>query len=450
MLGGMLAYFSTTNRNRFSHSQNLANAQSLLGLGLILASAVAFAGDAKHSAWSALVPDLGSLLVIAAGTTGTVNRRLLGNPAMVLLGRISYPLYLWHWPLLSFVTIVESGVPTVPWRLSLLALSVLLAGLTYRFVELPVRSIASLRGAMPLLIVYLALGALGAAVYAGHGFPQRTQATNSLLDAFEWKSKGLFERDDCGRSLPTRCLTDGKPAHVAVIGDSLSTNTFFVLQEVYRSRDEGVLRLGKALCLPFYDVEHFQRGVSANCREKMNRSLDHVLKDDRIRTVVFSLRSSLFLASTQGNRLVSYRDEAPSANPDVFRAALERTIERFTAAGKDVVYVLEWPQLDFDPKTCVDIRPLRFHRFRAPTCGVDREKVEARDSSYRALVLATLARYPRTTYWDAKKALCDDRTCWAFKDGLMLYRDRDHLSLVGSEYLARSFATETPQPPQRP
>jgi hypothetical protein len=175
----------------------------------------------------------------------------------------------------------------------------------------------------------------------------------------------------------------------------------------------------------------------------MNRSLDFVLADERIATVVFSLRSSLYLRATDTNLVV---DGLPASRPnsELFRIALERTVARIVESGKSVVYALDWPELDFDPKRCVDIRPLRFHRFDPGPCSVPRRKVDARDAAYRAMVLAALAKFPRTYYWDPKKVLCDDQSCWAMKDGVMLYRDDNHLSLVGSEYLGKRFALEEP------
>jgi hypothetical protein len=92
----------------------------------------------------------------------------------------------------------------------------------------------------------------------------------------------------------------------------------------------------------------------------------------------------------------------------------------------------------------VDVRPLRFHRFAPGPCGVPRSAVDARDAAYRAMVLVTLAKFPRTYYWDPKRILCDDQTCWAMKDGVQLYRDDNHLSLAGSEYLGKRFALDEP------
>ena len=90
------------------------------------------------SEWT-LIPVLGAVLVIASGSEARLNRMLLMNPVAVWFGLISYPLYLWHWPILSFLEIVESGVTDSDARATAVLLSILLAWLTYKFVEEPIR-----------------------------------------------------------------------------------------------------------------------------------------------------------------------------------------------------------------------------------------------------------------------------------------------------------------------
>jgi len=89
-------------------------------------------------AW-ALLPVFGAALLVVAGPSGFINRYLLDNRLMVGIGLISYPLYLWHWPLLSFARILENQTPTGLSRLLLVVLSFALAWVTYVFVEMPIR-----------------------------------------------------------------------------------------------------------------------------------------------------------------------------------------------------------------------------------------------------------------------------------------------------------------------
>lgn len=87
----------------------------------------------------ALIPVLGAVLIITAGSKAWFNRTILSNPIAVWFGFISFPLYLWHWPLLSFAKIVEGECLSRKIRISAIFLSILLGWLTARFIEKPIR-----------------------------------------------------------------------------------------------------------------------------------------------------------------------------------------------------------------------------------------------------------------------------------------------------------------------
>jgi len=112
---------------------------SALGLLLLVGAAFGITRDNAFPGYWALVPVAGAVLLILAGPEPWANRVLLANKLMVFVGLISYPLYLWHWPILSFARIVESGIPAQEIRIAAVALSFALAWLTYRLVEKPIR-----------------------------------------------------------------------------------------------------------------------------------------------------------------------------------------------------------------------------------------------------------------------------------------------------------------------
>jgi peptidoglycan/LPS O-acetylase OafA/YrhL len=119
---------------------SLDNLQATTGAFLILASIVALNSETLFPGWWALLPTIGALLLISAGPLAWINRKVLANKALVFIGLISYPLYLWHWPLLSFAHIIERGAPSSSVLGCAVAVAFLLAWATYRFVESPIRT----------------------------------------------------------------------------------------------------------------------------------------------------------------------------------------------------------------------------------------------------------------------------------------------------------------------
>lgn len=164
------------------------------GLGLVT-KASAFPG-----AW-ALLPTVGSMLLIWAGPDAVINRRFLASRPMVWVGIISYPLYLWHWPLLVFPRLWLEEHPSAVIRLGMLLLTVIAAWLTYRLIERPLRFGQSRWKTVGLLMAMLSLGGAGYAVYKMDGVLTRrvqgVQDQSSVLldDLKQAKSIALTDVD---------------------------------------------------------------------------------------------------------------------------------------------------------------------------------------------------------------------------------------------------------------
>jgi peptidoglycan/LPS O-acetylase OafA/YrhL len=132
-------------------------ASSLAGCALILVSIYGFTADASYPGWRAILPVVGTILVVASSTSW-INRNVLSHPASVAVGLISYPLYLWHWPAISFPEILELSSTST--KIVGLVISFGLAWATYRFVEIPVRR-ASGSICILLIGVMIVVGTLG-------------------------------------------------------------------------------------------------------------------------------------------------------------------------------------------------------------------------------------------------------------------------------------------------
>lgn len=116
------------------------NAMAFIGLCLLIYGFVEINSGLPFPSTWALIPVCGAILIIAAGATAWSNRIFMMNPIAVWFGLISYPLYLWHWPILSFLQIVKGGeIPNRDARTAAIILAVILAWLTVKFVENPLR-----------------------------------------------------------------------------------------------------------------------------------------------------------------------------------------------------------------------------------------------------------------------------------------------------------------------
>ncbi len=152
----------------------LGNFGAVAGLGLIVAGFVMIRSDPAYPTAQALLPTCGAALVVASPGSAWVNRWCLALPVLVFIGLISYPLYLWHWPLLSFTHLLAIAPDSVALKLTDLGLAVLLAWLTYRFVEQPVRRGRLGRRTVPVLLGALAaVAGVAGIAWSTQGFPRR-------------------------------------------------------------------------------------------------------------------------------------------------------------------------------------------------------------------------------------------------------------------------------------
>lgn len=160
----------------------LADLLSVGGFALILGSALLINRSMAFPGGLALLPVAGCLMLLAAGPAALVNRSVLANRSAVFIGVISYPLYLWHWPFFSFAYIIDHGRALKAFLvLGLIATSVLLAWLTYRFVECPLRFGDNRRRNTAVLVVLMtAAGAAGLMTWSARGFPARYPAMPRL------------------------------------------------------------------------------------------------------------------------------------------------------------------------------------------------------------------------------------------------------------------------------
>ncbi|ADU35013.1 acyltransferase family protein [Variovorax paradoxus] len=166
MIGGMLAYMRL--HRPLPKPGWGRHAQSIAGLALIVLGLCLIRGGKAFPGFWAILPALGAFFCIAAGPTGVLNRYVLASKPMVWVGLISYPLYLWHWPLLAYARILEGKLPSDGIRALMLVASFVLAWLTYRFVERYTRKTENptvTSGLVAAMVGFVVLGLLATSGY---------------------------------------------------------------------------------------------------------------------------------------------------------------------------------------------------------------------------------------------------------------------------------------------
>lgn len=414
------------------------------GLFLILVAVFTIEKDyAFPGAW-ALLPTVGAACLIYAGEDAWPNRQVLSHRLLVWIGLISYPLYLWHWPLLSFARIMESGTPSAEVRFWLVAASVVLAWMTYRFLERPIRSGPRSRNTILMLcLAMFLLGAAGLAVKKLDGFKSRhLSMLNGDPETLVLGADRGRLRNECGiagvqKSLFQYCLRDGpeEPSH-ALLGDSKGEALFYGL---VRESEPGMrwTMIGT--------VSPPERGIAPEDRQQIkNRlALQTIADSPSIRTValVIALRSIFTLDDETG--FIA----ANAAFPEAKREAYSQAIRQLEQAGKQVIFVVDHPTFP-DPRSCINggVTSSPFlnqflRRKENPYCTIRYTDHLAGTQAYRQFIGELKRLHPGLIVYDPAPLLCDipGNTCTIAREGRFLYSYGDHVSDHANSMIARDM-----------
>ena len=404
---------------------------SFVGLAFIVAACVLVRSGKSFPGWWALLPTLGAGFLIAAGPGAWVNRVILSSRILVWIGLISYPLYLWHWPLLSFAQIVESGVPALKIRVAAVFAAFVLAWLTYKLLEKPLRrhGRGSRATVTVLALLMVSLAGAGGWVYRSEGFPLRAGIVeNASLQ------KGLIlveDRDNAAAckkrygfdTLWEYCLIAqvDKPPTVALIGDSHAYHVVAGLTKYYNERGENLVYLGTRV--PFFGVVP---GVNDQFQEATPQMLELALTTDSIKTVIISTISKFNTDTEAGKLLV-----------DQFRT----TLRKYVAAGKQVIYFYDIPNLDFEPRACIKRAGIPSSTTRRD-CSMARADFDKAVQAHNAIAASVLAEFPAVVTFSPSDYLCSGSRCRVMVDRKLMYRDTHHLTYDGDLWVGARFAQE--------
>jgi peptidoglycan/LPS O-acetylase OafA/YrhL len=435
MLGGILAYLVRQKGEWLAHFRTQRAAGGLLLIGV---SVFALNREFAFPGYWALLPTVGTFLVISAGFSNWISRYVLGNRLMVGVGLISYPLYLWHWPILVFAKIVKGGLLTPTDRGTAIAASVALAFLTYRFVEYPIRHSAALRIpqsfiAKGLAAAMAAAGALGLLIFTG-AIDSRLRNENIaqiLAATYDWQYPPVAAENHSFGELRYFRESSKLDSYTLFAGDSN--------MEQYAPRIDRVIKDNAAAV---------NGAIMVGNQQGCNFLIDIILGVDRCPSAFVQLKAlieadSTFAVAFAGSWI---NDQDALSNPDNQQRFVR--FLRSIADKKRVYLILNIPNgAELAPKNM--FAGSRLHEITAkPVAGISFD-FGGFEQRYAAIneILAAIAEQSGATLIDPIPYLCPQAHCPVFDaDGRPLYLDSAHLTrsyAIG----AASYIDATLDPP---
>jgi peptidoglycan/LPS O-acetylase OafA/YrhL len=399
--------------NRFSHSSAASNWRAAAGLALVAGVGAVLDTTRAFPGWWAALPVVGAALLLSA-PGAWICRVVLASRPLVWLGLISYPLYLWHWPLLVFLGLIKFAPLTLLERGLIVGLSIALAWGTYRFVESPFRSGRQSAFRIAGLCAGLAsIAAAGAVVVQGHGFdfrlpPQIREMASVPTQAAQWRVHECLLDLSQEMTFATSCTDRGRRPLVFVWGDSTAGALMPGLRKAQRSQDFGIAQFTSSSCIP---ALHVDVAGTPNCRAI----------NDKIFSLAQAMQPDIILLhSTWGGYLDGVADTI---------AELKKT----TSARIVVLGSVPWWKRGLPNEV---LRHFMLHQQLIPERST-RAEPDTTDAALRERLTPLGAEY--ISAWNA---MCNPDGCLTRTGSTprdISASDQIHLTEKGSEFLVRSI-----------
>jgi hypothetical protein len=380
-----------------------------LALALLVYSTFIFTDKTPFPGTAALAPVIGTAIAIASiGSWPAILNRLSNLRLVQWLGEISYPLYLWHWPLLVIPVVYFGRQLHIYERAFAIIATLVLADLTHRFIEEPLRH----RSLPSRTIVISALTATAIAATTGIAISSSVNTTITLDTGQVYSLQEIMEKpkvydDDChvnnGEVVSNECTYGPATDRTIVLfGDSHAAQWFPALEKLAWQENFTLVSLTKSAC-PGAAVIKVDKGQYKNSDCFAWRSYAY----KRIKEL---LPIAVIVSGMQHFEMPS----GYASRAQWWQEGQAKTLKALQGSSPHLIYISDTPH------------PVR----DIPSCVADGQLKKCNSTEKSEAIFTPGWERINPTAW-----FCSV-TCPAIKDGVVLYRDSSHISVLASEMAA--------------
>jgi peptidoglycan/LPS O-acetylase OafA/YrhL len=395
--------------------------KAVAGLALVISSSLFLNPTSAFPGWNALFPVAGAALLLDAEDS-FFSRKILASRPMVAIGLISYPLYLWHWPLLSYLQIVKSGSPTALENTLACITAGVLAWATYRGVELPLRRLVD--APRRLAVTLACLGGVGLLTIIWNGFefrfsPEILALGNLHLDPASYRSNCFLNVGRGPEDFNESCVEAGRGPLIFLWGDSTAANLYSGLKSQQSEVQFHIAQFTASACPPIlaYNVKNRPR-----CEEINDAALGYLIRS----------KPDVVIMQGLWNTRLDF---------DKLRATI-----KLLRRSSDARIVLVGPV----PSWKRPLPAMALNAYRIGRSLISERIKDDVDGEQADSLMTTFSSDERVEYFSAWNALCNQQGCAARVGPAasdLSATDYMHLTSAGSKMLAASLIkTLFPQP----
>ncbi|MGC3819300.1 acyltransferase family protein [Acinetobacter sp. G11] len=433
--------------------------QSLIwgSLVILFATAVYFDKQTPFPGAMALIPCLATALIIYLGQSSPSSNILLSNRFSTWMGRISYPLYLWHWPIIVLFGIYMRPLNAEN-QVVIVLLSIILAFLTYQLIEKPSKRFVMAANYKVIVIGFLvpALSfiAIAKTVNFNEGFPDRFPQSvyskqeamlsyahvirNKCMDIED--PKALPDQDDCVLGKPKADID------FLLIGDS-HANGYTAMLDVW-AKDANLRGYDITQSSTFYlpgvqrSEANFNRWTKLDKFAFRNEAITAHLSKTHYPTIILAGSYVPYFGDE-----VKLEDGIHHSNAEIFKTGFMKALEIAYQSSDQVILLNDVPRLDRDgvPADC-NLRNEILHT-QAP-CTVSRKNYEAQLLQFNRIVAEAKQKYPDLKIIDPTRVICNQQACKIMINDVPLYRNKDsnHINDQGARQLGIEYLKQFGNP----
>ncbi len=437
---------------KINWSAKTRNTLGIIGLGIILFPATILTKDSLFPGVSALFPCIGAFSILFfCKESDDIVGRILARRFMVSIGKISYPAYLWHWPIIAYLNIYKIEF-NVLISLAVLAATFTLAYLTYLYIETPIKrlnthssgKVIGFGFCLPALSIFFA----SSIAQANQGWPSRFQESlnikSAALKSWTHKMRGRCNEGPPNNPLPEDSCVLGlkdRPVDFLLIGDS-HANHFTSMINIM-AKDAGLrgydITQSQTIFLP--ETKSFQiqgrKRVEILNFEIRNQKLKKIIEERKYKAVV--------LGGSFANYYIN-GDFQSSNNKDskkVFETKFKESIELIENSGSSVFIIKGSPFLKEVQYDC-DLSNERFSTTNS--CKNSLELHRKHFEKWETFLMGLKLEHPTIKIIDPTKIICNEKYCNTQINGIPLYRDNNHLNHMGSELIGNLYIEKLGNP----
>ena len=377
-------------------------------------------------------PNIEAVSIVAAVSLLLINKGpwIKSNILMRAVEKVgdwSYSIYLVHWPLFAFAH--ASFIGQVPTSVSmfLIVASIVVGYLQFRFVETPFRYETLCQCFTywkPLLIITAMITLIPFALFTHPLYGDYADKISTIKKANHGLSSAcehLFERDG---HMSAECKTSSV-VDTVIWGDSFAMH----LSEGLKERNKNLAQITKSFCGPFKEIAPvsgaYNEVWAEGCINFNRKALEYIKNNSTVKTVIMSSSLSNYL----GEGIMLTGDGLQERDALFLIESARKTIFELNNAGKQVIFVSPTPQNGRNIAECLE-RKFGPVAIFYPRCTIDIEDYK-QDQKQELAALAAFEQF--ASVFHLNKLLCNKVECTTQINGVFLYRDYGHFSIMGSK-----------------